>query len=288
MKKISYALPVAIVLILGAFIFLSPASSPPEKLAVSGDQFRIAHRCGRAIYPEDTLFACKKVFKEGIADYLEFDFHLTSDNVPVVIHDDSLDRTTNGTGKISERTWDEIKSLDAAYHFTEDGGKTYPYRNKGIHLDNLESFFKELPDAKLMIEVKPNSEHAADILLDLITKYKFDDKVMMGSFHQNIKDYMYEKRPDLAYYGSEKEITKWVILYQIGLSKLYQLPSDAMAVPTKLSVFNLDSKLIKTAQASGLKVYVWTINELEEIQKWKDAGIDGVMTDNPRLFQELK
>lgn len=288
MKKFASILLAAILVFLGAGFFLAPVGNSPEKPAVSGDQFRIAHRCGRTIYPEDTLFACKKVSEDGIADYLEFDFHLTSDNVPVIIHDESLDRTTNGTGKISEKTWDEIKSLDAGYHFTEDGGKTFPYRNKGVHLDKLESFFKELPNAKLMIEVKPNSEQAADILLDLIAKYKFDDKVMMGSFHQNIKDYMYKKRPDLAYYGSEKEITKWVILYQIGLSHFYQLPSDAMAVPTKLSIFNLDKKLIETAQSYGIKVYVWTINDLEEIQKWKDAGIDGVMTDNPRLFQELK
>jgi len=264
-----------------------PPRTSEGRSVLEGDVFRIAHRCGKHVYPENTLFACKQIRDRRMADFLEFDFHLTKDGVPVVIHDDFLERTTNGKGLVREKNWEEISQLDAGYHFTPDQGLTYPYRGKGIRLNTLEDFFRELKSEKLMVEIKPDSTEAADILLDLIEAYKLQDRIIVGSFHQRVKDYLVEKKPELAFFASKQEVILWVLLEKVGLSHLYRIPSQTMALPPRQSILVLNSELIRKLHSQNVKVYVWTINDRESLEYWKNEGVDGVMTDDPRLFESI-
>ena len=152
-----------------------------------GKEFRIAHRCGKAVLPENTLFACKEIFNHNLADILEMDVHLTKDNRLVVIHDDSVDRTTNGKGKVVELSYEEIKRLDAGFHFSTDG-ENFPYRGKGISILELEEFFKTLPNARYYIEVKVKDPLAAEILVQLIEKYKLENRVLIGSVRDSVNE----------------------------------------------------------------------------------------------------
>lgn len=285
MKKWVYAL-LAISIFYILLLFL-PVVEQQERAVLYHPSFRIAHRCGKLLYPENTLYACKEIIKNNLADFLEFDFHLTKDGVPVVIHDSTLDRTTNGTGPIEEKNWDEIKTLDAAYYFSLDGGKTYPLRGKGITLSTLEEFIRELKNFKLMIEVKTNSKEAADILLELVERYKMEDKVVLASFHQGIKDYMQQKKPNLAYIASKKDVTLWVILEKLNLSHLWNLRSQAMALPPQQSILRLNEELIQKAHNQKVSIHVWTINDRDEMIYWIQKGVDGIITDDPKLLTEV-
>lgn len=287
-KKLSlfivFFAPVFLVVI---YFLIPPRQARKAEVFLSGSTFRIAHRCGRNIYPENTLFACQSILEEDLAEFLEFDFHLTKDKIPVVIHDPTLDRTTNGTGTIAEKNWDEIKDLDAGYRFTQDGGKTFPYRGKGVKLETLDTFLKTLGKSKLMIEVKPDSREAADALLEAIDKYDLHNQVVVGSFHQNVKDYLREQNPRLAFFASKSEVIKWVILYKLGLSHLYLPPSESMALPPDMGIVSLTEDMIFKIHNQGIQVHVWTINDREEMKKWKDLGVDGIMSDNPDKFSRL-
>ncbi len=268
-------------------LYLLPARKVADKKVLNGIDTRVAHRCGRGIFPENTVFACKKILDSNLAGFLEMDFHLTKDNIPVVIHDFSVDRTTNGIGEVSSLNYSELEGLDAGYRFTADSGKSFPYRGKSVKIGKLEEFFQTFPNKNLMIEVKPNSEYAADQLLELIQKYGREDSVIVGSFHQEIKDYLFKKNPNLAFFASKSEVTIWYLLFKVGLSHIYKMKSHVLAVPLKAGIFELNNSLLEKAHSQNLKVYVWTINDEPTMKLLLDMGVDGIMTDDPILLTQL-
>jgi glycerophosphoryl diester phosphodiesterase len=268
-------------------LYLLPVRKVADKKVLNGSDTRVAHRCGRGIFPENTIFACKKILDSNLAGFLEMDFHLTKDKVPVVIHDFTVDRTTNGKGEIANLNYSELEGLDAGYKFTPDEGKTFPYRGKSVKIGKLEEFFQSFPNKNLMVEVKPNSEYAADQLLGMIQKYGREDSVIVGSFHQEIKDYLFKKNPNLAFFASKSEVTIWYLLSKVGLSHIYKMKSHVLAVPLKAGIFELNNSLLEKAHSQNLKVYVWTINDEPTMKLLLDMGVDGIMTDDPILLTQL-
>ncbi len=122
----------------------------------------IAHRGGRDIVPENTLAGFQEGLRVG-ADVLELEVHLTADGHLVAIHDNTVDRTTDGSGPVREKTLRELKGLDAGYRFTRDGGKTYPCRGQGITVPALEKIYQEFSDVPVNVEIKeaqPDIERA--------------------------------------------------------------------------------------------------------------------------------
>ncbi len=113
----------------------------------------IAHRGGAELFPENTLFAFQQVSDLGV-DVIELDVRSTSDGTLVVIHDASVERTTGGSGQVSEMTLEQLKKLNAGYRFTPDGGKTFPHRQSGIMVLTLLEVFTALPKIKFNIEPK--------------------------------------------------------------------------------------------------------------------------------------
>jgi glycerophosphoryl diester phosphodiesterase len=111
----------------------------------------IAHR-GGSTFPENTLPAFHHSRQIG-ADAFEFDIHMTKDGHLVVIHDSTVDRTTNGTGSVHSLTFDEIMQLDAGYRFLDAKG-TYPYRDKGVTIPTVEQVFQMFPTMRMNIEIK--------------------------------------------------------------------------------------------------------------------------------------
>ena len=110
----------------------------------------VAHRGDSKYYPENTIPAFISAREIGV-DVIETDVHLTRDGKIVIWHDPTLERNTNGKGTIESHTLSELKALDAGYTFTEDGGKTYPFRGKGVQLATLDEALKALPDTRFNI-----------------------------------------------------------------------------------------------------------------------------------------
>ncbi|NNC93569.1 MAG: glycerophosphodiester phosphodiesterase, partial [Acidimicrobiia bacterium] len=110
--------------------------------------FAVAHRGSRLLWPENTMTAFQGAVDLGY-QYLETDLHRTRDGVLVAFHDDTLDRTTDGTGRVAARSWEELSTLDAAFHFAPHQG--YPLRGSGVRVPSLEEIFESFPAIRLIL-----------------------------------------------------------------------------------------------------------------------------------------
>src|SRR5215210_1213946 len=113
----------------------------------------IAHRGASAYAPENTLTAFELGVEQG-ADALELDVRVTRDGAPVVVHDATLDRTTDRVGPVRAHTLAELRQADAGHRFTSDGQRTHPYRGAGIRIPTLAEVLWTFPTTPVMVEVK--------------------------------------------------------------------------------------------------------------------------------------
>ena len=114
----------------------------------------MAHQGGDGLWPSNTLYAFERAVQAGV-NVLELDVHASQDGALVVIHDDSVDRTTDGSGLVGDKTLAELKKLDAGYDWSpERTGETFPYRGQGITLPTLQEVFAAFPDTRVNVEIK--------------------------------------------------------------------------------------------------------------------------------------
>ena len=296
MKKLLKILGIILgsVFVLWFLIFLFPLSSKSEHAYFEKKEapLVIAHRGGRALAPENTLAAFRNAAGLGV-DVLEYDVHITADGHLVVIHDDTVDRTTNGSGKVNEMTLDEIKALDAGYHF-EDKDGAFTYRGTGVQIPTVEEVFAEFGDKKHLIELKDSNKPSMygaliDEMWNKIQDYDMKENVLIASFDHDINlRFETVSGGEVAIGAGEEETRQFVTMHKAFLNALYRPRASAFQLPTEQEGFNLaDWKLIRGANNRGMHVYYWTINEEETMRELIDLGADGIMTDDPSLLLEV-
>jgi glycerophosphoryl diester phosphodiesterase len=245
----------------------------------------IAHRGGAGIAPENTLRVFEKAVNLGV-DVLEIDVRGTRDGAIVVIHDATVDRTTDGTGRVGEMTLTELKKLDAGHGFSPDGGKTFPYRGSGVTIPTLEEVFRAFPEMKFNIEPKPGSPSIVKPLCSIIREHGKSDSVVVASFSQSILDEFRNECAGVATSASTTEVGKFLTMYKTGLTRSFNPVMQALQVPVFTGVTR---EFVEAARERNLKVHVWTVNEIAEMERLLEAGVDGIMTDYPdRLLSLIK
>jgi len=247
----------------------------------------IAHQGGDGVWPGDSMYAFEKAVEIG-ADVLEMDAHITKDSQIVLMHDEKVDRTTDGTGLIEELTLTELKQLDAAYNWSNDGDKTFPFRGKGIQVPTLEELFQNFPQMRYVIEIKLTKNPIDKPLCDLIRQYNLQNKVVIASFHDQAMQNFRTTCPEVATSASRGEVTKFVLLGKVFLSGLvtphYQSiqppydPSESMNIPI------VTRRFIREAHAKRVAVEPWTVDDPQLIKQYIEWGVDGIMTDRPDLM----
>jgi glycerophosphoryl diester phosphodiesterase len=250
----------------------------------------IAHQGGDGIWPGDTLYAFENAVEIG-ADILEMDAHITKEGQIVMMHDETVDGTTDGTGLIHDLTMAELKQLDAAYRWTNDDGKTYPYRGQGIQVPSLEEIFQKFPQMRYVIEIKLTENPIDRPLCDLIRQHNMQDKVMIASFHDEAMQNFRETCPEVATSASRTEVRNFVLLGKIFLSGFlaphYQSiqppfdPKESMNIPI------MTERFIREAHAKNIKVEPWTVDDPELMKQYIEWGVDGIITDRPDLMIEV-
>lgn len=246
-----------------------------------------AHRGGGGLIPENTLEAFKYSAKIGV-DFLELDVHATSDGTLVVNHDATVDRTTDGRGRVNELTLSEIKKLDAGYMFSTDGGRSFPFRGKGIAVPTLREIFDALPEMRFNIEPKQQTPSIIAPLCALIRERKMTNKTIVGSFNQATIDEFRRACPEVATSASPSEVTEFLALSKSGLAASYSPPMQALQIPQNLGALQIVTKdFVADAHRRNLQVHVWTINDAADMQRLLDAGVDGIMTDYPDKLLKL-
>jgi len=247
----------------------------------------MAHRGGQGLWPANTLFAFERAVSLG-ADILELDIHRTSDGALVVRHDPTVDSTTDGYGFICDLTLGEIKKVDAGYRWTGDGGKTFPYRSKGITIPTLEEVLQELPDARLNIDIKPKDIGVVPPFCQLLSDYGIMDQVLVGSFHDDQLRRFRRFCPGVLTAAGPWEVRFFYGLNKLGLGSLSPLKAAAFQIPEYSgNIHVVDQRFVRGAHARGIQVHIWTVNELTDMKRLIEWGADGLISDYPDRLMVL-
>lgn len=284
------AILAVILLIVVILTFVIPDA--PES-AYYGDIERplvIAHQGGDGVWPGDTMFAFENAVAIG-ADVLEMDAHITQDGHIVLMHDEEVDRTTDGTGLIEDLTLDELKQLDAAYDWSNDEGKTFPYRSQGIQVPTLDELFQKFPQMRYVIEIKLTENPIDKPLCDLIREHNMQEKAMIASFHDEAMQNFRATCPEVATSASRGEVTRFVLLGKVFLSGLIIPQYESIQPPydpaESKNIPIMTRRFIREAHAKNIAVEPWTVNDPDLMRQYIEWGVDGIMTDRPDLMIEV-
>ncbi|MFH1809809.1 MAG: glycerophosphodiester phosphodiesterase [Pseudomonadota bacterium] len=247
----------------------------------------ISHQGGADVFPSNTLLAYEYARYLYDTDVLEIDVHRTADGVLVVLHDDTVDRTTDGSGRVRDMDLDVLRSLDAGYRFSTDDGQSFPYRGQGLVIPTLSEIFQAFPDVLTNIEIKQLDPPIEEDLVRLIREFRVVGTVCLGSFDDASAEHLRDLLPEACHYAPEDMATQFYASTRVSLGGVFPLPVDALALPTTSAGLDvLDPGLLNAAHDRGVHVWAWTINTRDEMKRLLDLGIDGIMTDRPDLLDE--
>lgn len=266
----------------------------------------IAHRGGCGLAPENTLMAFEVSNRIGV-DVLEMDIHLTKDYELVVIHDSTLNRTTDGNGKVKDFSLIEIQRFDAAYFFSPDptyrnrrdssiyknlknNGGLFPLRGKGVSIPKLQNIFERFRKIRMIIEIKPNNNNIVKPFCQMIKDFNKEDQIIVGSFYGKVLEAFRQNCPEVATSAFSLETAQFVLSDKIKLSGMINPLYVALQIPPllkkkfwghQISISVASRSLIRAAVKKRLIVQVWTVNEPNEMRKLFNLGVNGIMTDYP-------
>ncbi|CAN5700239.1 hypothetical protein BH09CHL1_BH09CHL1_08320 [soil metagenome] len=245
-----------------------------------------AHRGASIEFPENTLAAFRRALELG-APGIELDIHLSKEGIPVVLHDESVDRTTNGTGNTDEMTLAEIQALDAG---------------NGERIPTLREVFELVGDkAHFNLEIK--TAVAAQAMLDLLEEFP-QIRWATSCFDWSALDYVHAQRPDadcwLATFGTPEggEAAAKMIEGHTEYPQAAQMAAMVRSRPVTIDVVIAKAKslgstavsiyyealtpeIIATLHENKLEAWAWTINEVDVAQEYMNRGIDAICTDAP-------
>ena len=242
----------------------------------------VAHRGDSAHFPENTLSAFLSACTLGV-DVIETDVHLSKDRQLVIWHDETLDRNTDGSGRVEDHTLSELKIYDAGYTFTPDNGKTFPFRGKGVQLCTLREALEACPSQRFNIDLKSKDPAIVDTFIEVIHSVQATKRIVAASFHLSNLKLLRKKAPDILTSVTTLEVVPLLALQKLHLlsgkkhSIIFQVPTRQWGIEVVTPSF------VKTMHNRGSIIQVWTINEESEMKRLYQMGVDSVMTDKPAL-----
>lgn len=276
--------------------FADPNSPPPNNN--NAFPFTSAHRGGAAYAPENTMMAFENAYRLGVED-IEMDAQLTADNVLVLLHDDTVDRTTDCSGTVLSMTLATLKNCDAAYWFslgqsttTPDDSRQHPLRGQGVTVPSLAEVFAwynalngERPT--LTIEIKnipgeanfdPAGTVVAAALVAEVEAAGLVEQVIVQAFHPASIENVKLANPNIrTLFLSSHEVTGTTALQNLSytVSRSHEFSAPNYNAP------DLNAAYIALAEAAGKQAVAWTADRAEDIQQLADTGVHGVITNYP-------
>jgi glycerophosphoryl diester phosphodiesterase len=248
-----------------------------------------AHRGGARLAPENTLAAFQRGVELG-ADGLELDIQTTREGEIVVIHDQTVDRTTNGTGPVVGYTLEELRRLDAGFRFTPDGGRSFPLRGMGINIPTLREVLDRFARVRVNIDLKESDPDRERRLWDLIQEVGAEDRVLVASgvLHTPIARFRRLTAGQVATSASSPEVRSFVLAAAGRATRWLRPAYDALQVPeTYRGIRVVTRTFIAAAYRLSLDVHVWTVDRRPDMERLLALGVDGLMTDRPDVLAEV-
>lgn len=273
---------------------------------ITGKTTISAHRSGAGAFPEETLAAFRGCVEDSAlqVDYFEFDLHMTADDVLVLSHDDTLDRVSDAAAVFGEenvlvrsKTYAELKQLNMAAQFVTDAGEA-PYA--GLHgeavpedvrilsLDEVLDYLTASGDFRYIIEIKDGGEvglAAADRLYETLAARQLLDRVIIGSFRDEVAAYLTQTYPDTHRSASPDEVLQFY-LAAVTNKQDFSCSYDVLQLPfndaKESYCVNLGTaQVINYAHAHDLAVQYWTVNDEADLAYLSSIGADALITDYP-------
>ena len=226
------------------------------------------------------------------ADVLELDLHASCDGELIVIHDDTVDRTTNGSGRVGEMTLEQIKQLDAGWHFTQDGGQTFPFRGKGLTIPTLKEVFDVFQDVDVWfnVEIKRSYPYIENRLYNLILGKNMTEKVLVIATHVLVRNkFRRLNKRGIAIGAHWLNCFDAYLAARLNLAKLFQPEYDVLQIPLKFRglIPMVNEGLVSLCNSRNIQLHVWTINDVDTMKKLLDIGVHGIITDYPDRLRKL-
>lgn len=243
----------------------------------------IAHRGASAYAPENTLPSFSLALKQG-ADALEMDVHLSADGVPMVIHDPTMERTTDRDGAVARLTADQIQRADAGARFSPDGGRTFPWRNQGVRVPTLAEVLEHFPGVSILLEIKTASAQEA-VQRALLERHAEECCVVASEDAAAVE--RFQQRPWIAG-ASGPEIAR---LYWRSLLRRSNQPVRyrLLSVPVRHRGLPVPTRwLVAAAKELGCPVHVWTVDQ-PRLAGWLwGRGVAGIITNMPDVMRSAR
>jgi glycerophosphoryl diester phosphodiesterase len=271
-------------------IFYAIARPIPDHPYFKPEKFlNIAHRGGRSLGPENTVITFRRALELG-TDVLEMDLQATSDGALVIIHDREVDRTTDGKGPVDSFTLSDLKRLDAGFRWSPDNANTFPLRNKGVEIPTLIEVFRAFPNTRMNIEIKSSQVNMIQDLCRTIRENGMSKKVLIACFDAGKLGEFRSACPEVTTSTGASEAALFYWLQWAHMESAYSPSAQALQIPEAYGDYRIATRrFIDAAHRRNMRVHVWTVNDLESMQRLIDLGVDGIMTDYPdRLLKVLK
>ncbi|MFW6362268.1 MAG: glycerophosphodiester phosphodiesterase [Spirochaeta sp.] len=301
------AITAAVVFVCGAGIYLtlvffplSPISTAVVWLADSDGMPRvIAHQGGAQEVPSQTNLAFEYAASIGV-DVFELDVVLTADDQLAVIHDLTVDRTTDGSGLVADMTYEEIRALDAGYGLLDSSGRVIrdpsqnPFIGRGAYIPSLQELFQRYPEQPMLIEIKDTGERgrrAAEVFWKLVQEYQRAETVVAASFSALPLKHLHRISDGVLLQSAAADhVLRFYALHLLRLHALNSaLPFQVLNLPSAWDVgpFTVDllsGSLREDIRNRGMALHYWTINDEDEMRDLIAMGVDGIITDRPSLL----
>lgn len=223
--------------------------------------------------PENTAVSFKKALSDG-ADGIEFDVHLTVDGIPVVMHDEKVDRTTDGQGLIVQQSIEDIKKLDT--------GSYYGDKYRGEKILTLEETLEIAINSQIInIELKQGPviyQRLEDKVMEIVNYYKIADKIIISSFNHYSLRYLKERYLD----------QRCGLLYMAGIYQPWNYAGEVGVEAIHPFYASINEDIINQCHENGIMVNVFGANDEKSISGLLEAGVDGIITDYPGMAIKLR
>lgn len=257
----------------------------PDHDVLRGGPLLIGHRGAAGLAPENTLASFREAVDRWAVDMIELDVRATADGECVVIHDATVDRTTDGTGAVAEMTLAELRELDAGYLFPDREGR-HPFRGQGITIPTLDEVLGELPGTAFTVEIKIGT--VQESLGETIRKHDAAGRVVVAGMHH--PDQALFRDYEGATSAPTRTLKRFLALHRLRLTWLWPKTADVFQVPELHPYDGVEGegarrivtpRFIRDAARKGVPVHVWTVNDAGDMRRLLEWGADGLITDRP-------
>lgn len=243
----------------------------------------VGHRGNAAHAPENTIESFRQAVALGV-DAIELDVHQSADGHVVVIHDPTLDRTTDGSGRIERMTLAEIRPADAGARFTRDRGASFPYRGRGLRVPTLEEVLIAFPSTPLLIEIKADA--ASSGTRALIERHDARERCIVASFRESAMEVF--RGSGIAQGGSRRDTAKllWRALLRVRVTRagfnVLCMPPVHRGLPLPVGGY------ARVLEPLGIPVHCWTIDDPADARRLRRKGVRGIITNDPGAMLDLE